>query len=346
LYIPNNFKEQDGTFIERVISKYDFATLVVAKNDAIEINHIPLVFYPKEGKNGVLRGHVARSNPVVQMFDDFATATAIFNGPHCYISPRWYESTEGHVPTWNYVVVHAEGKIEKINDPSCLKQLLTDMALKFEKGDSAWKADFSDNQIEGLLNGIVGFEIKISELKAKSKLSQNRSENDYNALLKNIKQSDDEETRKIAALMESRDSILDLGKPTGKLHHVEIYVSNLDRSRTFWSWFLKDLGYSIYQEWGQGFSMKLQDTYIVFVQTEEKYLETPYHRCNTGLNHLAFHGRSREHIDQITNKLKEKGLNILYQDKHTFAGGEGNYAVFFEDPDRIKVEVVASGNPL
>lgn len=77
------------------------------------------------------------------------------------------------------------------------------------------------------------------------------------------------------------------------------------------------------------------------MQTEKKYLDVKYHRCRTGLNHIAFHAKSREHVNEITAKLKNKGVKILYEDKHPFAGGKEYYAVFFEDPDRIKVEVVA-----
>jgi catechol 2,3-dioxygenase-like lactoylglutathione lyase family enzyme len=127
----------------------------------------------------------------------------------------------------------------------------------------------------------------------------------------------------------------------GLLHHIELYVSDLQSSLNFWSWLLKDLGYNLVSEWEQGQSWKLGETYIVFVQTEEKYLDIPYHRCGVGLNHLAFHAKSRQHVDEMTMKLKEKGITILYQDKHPYAGGENYYAVFFEDPDRIKVELVA-----
>lgn len=127
----------------------------------------------------------------------------------------------------------------------------------------------------------------------------------------------------------------------GLLHHIEIYVSNLSKSINFWGWFLEELGYSTFQEWEIGQSWKMGDTYIVFVQTEERYLDVPYHRCRVGLNHLAFCAASRKHVDDITNKLEEKGITILYKDQHPFSGGDDHYAVYFEDPDRIKVELVA-----
>ena len=128
----------------------------------------------------------------------------------------------------------------------------------------------------------------------------------------------------------------------GIIHHIEIYVSDLERTILFWEWLLtKKFTYEIFQKWDSGISFKLGETYIVFVQTEKKYLSNPYNRKNTGLNHLAFHCSSKEFVDTLTKELKEKNINILYADKHPYAGGENYYAVFFEDPDRIKVEVVA-----
>ena len=127
----------------------------------------------------------------------------------------------------------------------------------------------------------------------------------------------------------------------GLLHHIEIYVSDLKRSTEFWKWFLESMGYSEFQKWDAGISFKLGDTYLVFVQTEEKHLDEPYHRCKTGLNHLAFHADSRDQIDKMTIELKARNVSILYSNEHPHAGGSKYYAVFFEDPDRIKVEVVA-----
>lgn len=125
------------------------------------------------------------------------------------------------------------------------------------------------------------------------------------------------------------------------LHHVELNVSDLDKAEEFWGWFLGKLGYERYQKWDQGLSYRQGKTYIVFVQTETKYMDVPYHRSRVGLNHVAFHAESREHVDQMTAELRERGTTILYLDRHPYAGGEEHYAVFFEDPDRIKVELVA-----
>lgn len=134
-----------------------------------------------------------------------------------------------------------------------------------------------------------------------------------------------------------------MNEHAGFLHHIELYVADLERSRGFWSWLLAELGYEPYQSWELGSSWKLGPSYLVIVQAEERYLDVPYHRRRVGLNHLAFHAASHEQVDALTAKLRELGIPLLYEDRHPHAGGNGTYAVFFEDPDRIKVELVAPG---
>ena len=82
------------------------------------------------------------------------------------------------------------------------------------------------------------------------------------------------------------------------LHHIEIYVSNLNASRTFWSTILSFLGYEVSDQWEDGFTLKNgKDAYLTFVQVSEKYATNTFHRCNTGLNHLAFEVKGRETVD-------------------------------------------------
>ncbi len=125
------------------------------------------------------------------------------------------------------------------------------------------------------------------------------------------------------------------------IHHIELYVSDLEASKRFWGWFLGELGYEPFQKWDSGISWKKDDFYLVFVQTEERFLEQGFHRRRIGLNHLAFHAESREQVDMMTEKLLERGYHVLYRDRHPYAGGGAHYAVYAEDPDRIKVELVA-----
>lgn len=126
----------------------------------------------------------------------------------------------------------------------------------------------------------------------------------------------------------------------GLLHHVEIYVDDLEATKTFWGWLLSCLGYARYQEWDAGISYQKGDTYLVFAQTEEKYRTPTYHRCHSGLNHLAFHA-TKELIVCIEAKLRDRGVTILYEERHPYAAGEDCYAIFFEDPMRMKVELCA-----
>ncbi len=127
----------------------------------------------------------------------------------------------------------------------------------------------------------------------------------------------------------------------GKPHHIEIYCKDLAKSTTFWRWFLVELGYKEYQKWDLGISFKLADTYVVFVQASDKHKDVEFHRCRPGLNHLAFHALNREQVDLIAVQLREKNIKILYEDKHPNKSNKEAYALYFEDPERIKVELVA-----
>lgn len=127
------------------------------------------------------------------------------------------------------------------------------------------------------------------------------------------------------------------------LHHIELNVSNLEESKSFYTELLPPLGYALFQEWENGFSYKSGPAYIVFVQTEERFLQNLYHRKETGLNHLAFHADSRAQVDEMTKKMRQWGAHVLYEDLHPYAGGPDYYAVFLEGPDRLKIEIVATG---
>lgn len=129
------------------------------------------------------------------------------------------------------------------------------------------------------------------------------------------------------------------GDVRGTLHHVEIYVRDLEAANGFWSWLLARLGYQPYQEWDEGFAWRRGDSYLAFVAAPEP--AAGYDRRQVGLNHLAFHAGSEEEVDELTAALRERGVRILYEDRHPHAGGPDHYAVFVEDPEGIKVEVVA-----
>jgi catechol 2,3-dioxygenase-like lactoylglutathione lyase family enzyme len=130
---------------------------------------------------------------------------------------------------------------------------------------------------------------------------------------------------------------------SGLLHHLELYVIDLDMATAFWGWFLDELGYTEHQRWKDGRSWKLGPTYLVLVRVDTKYRNHEFHRCTPGLNHLAFHAESRERVDEMTQRLHERDVTVLYEDDHPYAGGPDHYAVYFEapTPERLKVELVA-----
>lgn len=125
------------------------------------------------------------------------------------------------------------------------------------------------------------------------------------------------------------------------IHHIELNVSDLTKTREFYTALLPEIGYSIYQDWPEGFSFKLGSSYLVFVQTAEQYVSRSYHRKAIGLNHLAFHAATRADVDSLADKMRNLGVRLLYEDHYPYAGGPHHYAVFMEDPDRIKIEIVA-----
>jgi len=124
----------------------------------------------------------------------------------------------------------------------------------------------------------------------------------------------------------------------GQLHHVELYASDLDASVAFWGWLLGELGYEAKNAWDGGRSWVNGPTYVVLVDAEND--DQPFDRNAAGLNHLAFHAASREQVDEITAGVRERsGSSVLYDDQHPYAGGY--YALYCEDPEGIKVEIVA-----
>lgn len=136
--------------------------------------------------------------------------------------------------------------------------------------------------------------------------------------------------------------LVNLAHCLSMLHHVELYVSDLERSAAFWTPLMKMLGHEE-KRWSGGVNYVQDESlaYLCLLPVPREHLAAGYHRKRIGLNHLAFRGESRAQVDRIAGWIKDNGHSLLYEDRHPYAGGPGYYAVFFEDPDRIKLEVVA-----
>lgn len=124
----------------------------------------------------------------------------------------------------------------------------------------------------------------------------------------------------------------------GAIHHLELAASDLPAAQEFWEWVLTTLGYERKNDWADGRSWINHPTYVVLVAAEAP--ATPFDRDAPGLDHVAFHARSRAQVDTLTQGIQTRGdATLLFEDQHPYAGGY--YALYCEGPDGIKVEVVA-----
>ena len=182
MYVPAHFNESRVEVMHDAIRRIGIGTLVTLGSEGLEASHVPMLIDPEPGPFGTLRGHVARANPVWKA--GAGEALAIFLGPHAYVSPSWYPSkaeTGKAVPTWNYITVHARGLINWIQDADWLRAHVGALSDANEAGrEQPWSiTDAPAGYIDGLVRAIVGFELSISKLEGKWKLSQNREAGDH-----------------------------------------------------------------------------------------------------------------------------------------------------------------------
>lgn len=180
MYLPPHFETTDADQIANLVSYVPLATLISHVGGALRADHIPLMMTKTK-----LIGHIAHTNDLHRILADGAEVLAVFNGIDAYISPNSYPSkadTHEVVPTWNYEVAHVHGKITFHHDRKAKLAavgLLTKMMETRTNGDAAWRmSDAPANFLNDKLDGIVGFEIAITQVLAKSKLSQNKSDAD------------------------------------------------------------------------------------------------------------------------------------------------------------------------
>jgi len=175
MYIPKAFHQTDQAELLAFMRANSFITLVSTLDGVPFASHIPIAIRV-EGEAITLIGHVARANPHWHAFASGETL-AIFTGPHAYISPSLYEQHES-VPTWNYIAVHAYGQPEIVTlaqDRARLEALVDTLVDSYEAAYQQQWAELSERFRTGMLNGIVGFELPVTRLEGKYKMSQNRS---------------------------------------------------------------------------------------------------------------------------------------------------------------------------
>ena len=179
MYVPPLFAEDDVATLHALIRARPLATLVTLTDDGLEANHIPLIVDPEPEPYGRLRGHAPRVNPLTRDGHRDIDALAIFHGPEAYITPSWYATkreTGKVVPTWNYAVVHAYGRLELIDDPAWVRDQVETLTDRQEAAFAEpWKvADAPRDFSERMIASLVGLEIVITRLLGKVKASQNQ----------------------------------------------------------------------------------------------------------------------------------------------------------------------------
>jgi transcriptional regulator len=178
MYLPRRFREDDPEILAEFMRRYSFAALVTAPDGAPFVSHLPLLYDPARGTRGAILGHMARANPQWRHFEAGREILAIFQGPHAYVSPSWYSEDEPHVPTWNYTAVHAYGA-PKLLDEAATRALLEALIAANESGrERPWRFDGPEEFLRDRLKEIVGFEIELTRVEGKFKLSQNRLPDD------------------------------------------------------------------------------------------------------------------------------------------------------------------------
>ena len=200
MYIPEHFKETNSERISVLIESNSFGMLVTAPDGVPFVSHLPFMFDRTASPKGKLLCHMARANPQWQHFSSCGEVLAVFQGPHAYVSPSWYSSPG--VPTWNYAVVHLRGKPRLIESESELEVLVERLTHVYESHMlSPWKPNLAGERRTKLLNMIVGFEIDITDIQAKFKLSQNRPPEDQQSVVEKLGQSSNQTEAAVAKLM-------------------------------------------------------------------------------------------------------------------------------------------------
>ena len=183
MYVPSHFKEERVPVLHAAIQRAGLATLVTVGPDGLDASHVPMLLDREAGPLGTLYGHVARANPQWRGAYPDLQALALFQGPDAYITPSWYATKQQSgevVPTWNYVAIHARGRVRFFDDAARLLPLVTKLTEIHEASRAEpWAvSDAPEKYIRGLLAAIVGFELPIERLEGKWKMSQNRSAED------------------------------------------------------------------------------------------------------------------------------------------------------------------------
>ncbi|WP_262272932.1 FMN-binding negative transcriptional regulator [Microvirga yunnanensis] len=209
MYQPPHFREADLAVQHALIKARPLGLLVTFGSEGLEANPIPFVLDASASGLGTLKAHLSRANPQWRTFDPEQEALVVFQGPESYITPSWYAAKREHgkvVPTWNYAIVQARGRLTLRDDPDWLRQQIAAMTeLQEAARPEPWAVgDAPPPFVAAQLKGIVGIEIEIARIDGKWKVSQNRSEADRLGVSAGLRVSPDDASQRMAELVDSR----------------------------------------------------------------------------------------------------------------------------------------------
>jgi transcriptional regulator len=188
MYLPRHFEITDPAVLRDFMRAHPLATLVVTDASGLSADHIPLLVTGDETSGWKLAGHVARANPLWKKAAAGIDCLAIFHGPQHYISPNWYATKKEHgkvVPTWNYEVVHVQGRLHAVDDATWLREFLQRLTETHEADQpQPWQVeDAPDEYLQRMLQAVVGIEIEIVSMVGKAKVSQNQPKINQESLI-------------------------------------------------------------------------------------------------------------------------------------------------------------------
>lgn len=200
IYIPEHFRVSDEHTLREFMQTNDFAIVVSGSGDGLVTSHLPVLVRP--GANLVIAGHMARANPHWRLMDGSTPALFIFQGPHGYVSPTWYETAPA-VPTWNYSVVHAHGLPRAIEDDTFARGVLEELVRRYEgHRRDRWRPEsLPAGYYDRMRGAIVAFEMSVTRLDGKFKLGQNRSVEDRRRTIAGLEKEGSPEAAALAEFM-------------------------------------------------------------------------------------------------------------------------------------------------
>ncbi len=200
MYIPDHFAHQGSAEPLAFMQRFNFATMITWVENSPFASHLPLVVEQAD-QSLMIYGHFARKNPQWENLEA-QTVLVIFSEPHAYVSPSLYEK-QLNVPTWNYVAVHAYGSTRLVHQEDEAFHILEKQMQTYESQYLVQWGTLPEEYKKAMIKGIVAFEMTVTKLEAKYKLSQNKTERDRQNVMEHLLQSEDASARMIGEMMKT-----------------------------------------------------------------------------------------------------------------------------------------------